>query len=462
MQYNKIYQYKDITKSGPVEYSGTLALKLLDDTQYNVSTPVNKAINYQENKDVIILNNTLDSTSSSTMKFNLSFKVNKNVIGVGTRNILDFPGLLSVKSENNTLWFKFYYEDTPVWKYINASELVDGWNNVTLVGDGVKVKLTVNSTVHTVLGGTPKYTVVNFPVKTESDQAILDQILASGTWEVSNGVLKNVKVSDSSGTAYAHFTLHTTVACLFSVNASISSEQNYDFGAVYIGSDIYEPTQDQLKTKTTDGKGNYLVVGSGTTLEGGPNTSVNADGDVSMQLAENTDYVISFAYAKDGSGANGDDCLSIYKYGTNVDEPKYPTLSLGTLKTYQSWLYLKDIEAVKVEDTTTDDEYQEAEYPIDQEFVKTQASALPSGYSIWTSIVNSTRIYFYVRGNPGESGTISINASEAYDALPDDKNSKQIGILAFEPTLNKTYLYTDDTGSTIGSGYLAKLLSYRE
>ena len=30
---NKLYQYKDITKSGPVEYSGTLALKLLDDTQ---------------------------------------------------------------------------------------------------------------------------------------------------------------------------------------------------------------------------------------------------------------------------------------------------------------------------------------------------------------------------------------------------------------------------------------------
>lgn len=349
MQYNKIYQYKDITKSGPVEYSGTLALKLLNDTQYNVSTPVNKAINYQENKDVIILNNTLDSTSSSIMKFNLSFKVNKDVIGVGTRNILDFPGLLSVKSENNTMWFKFYYEDAPSWKYVNASELVDGWNNVALVGDGVKVTLTVNSTVHTLIDGIPKYTVVNFPVKTESDQAILDQILASGTWEVSNGVLKNVKVDDSSGTAYAHFTLHTTKACSFSVNASISSEQNYDFGAVYVGSDIYEPTQNQLKEKTTDGKGNYLVIGSGTTLEGGPNTSINDDGDISMQLAENTNYVISFAYAKDRSGSSGYDCLNIYKYGTRDDEPKYPTHSLGTLKIYQSWLYLKDIKALKIE-----------------------------------------------------------------------------------------------------------------
>lgn len=283
------------------------------------------------------------------MKFQYSFKVHKSAISTGTTLISELPGLVKIKSEANTLWFYFPWEDNPVWKYVTNTEIVDDWNTVSLVGDGVKVTLTVNSTVHTLAGGIPKYTVVNFPVKTESDQAILDQILASGTWEVSNGVLKNVKVSDSSGTAYAHFTLHTTKACLFSVNASISSEQNYDFGAVYIGSDIYEPTQSQLQAKTTDGKGNYLVIGSGTTLEGGPNTSVNANGDVSMKLAENTDYVISFAYAKDGSGSSGDDCLKIYRYGTSADEPKYPTLSLGTLKIYQSWLYLKDIKALKIE-----------------------------------------------------------------------------------------------------------------
>ena len=283
------------------------------------------------------------------MKFQYSFKVHKSAISTGTNLISEIPGLVKIKSENNTLWFYFPWEDNPVWKYVTNTEIVDDWNTVSLVGDGVKVKLTVNSTVHTLVGGTPKYTVVNFPVKTESDQAILDQILASGTWEVSSGVLKNVKVSDSSGTAYAHFTLHTTKACLFSVNASISSEQNYDFGAVYIGSDIYEPTQDQLRAKTTDGKGNYLLIGSGTTLEGGPNTTVNADGDISMQLAENTDYVISFAYAKDSSSSSGDDCLKVYRYGTRTDEPKYPTLSLGTLKIYQSWLYLKDIKALKIE-----------------------------------------------------------------------------------------------------------------
>lgn len=292
-----------------------------------------------------ILENTLDNKNIGTDKFSFSFKINKSSITDGTKYILNYPGLIDVKSENNTLWFKFLFEENSNWKYIDQNELIDDWNSVSLAGNGVKITLTVNNTVHTLLGGAPRYTVVNFPVKTESDQEILGQILTSDKWEVSDGVLKNVKVSDSFGTAYAHFMLHTTGACSFGVDASISSEANYDFGAVYVGSDIYEPTQSQLKAKTTDGKGNYLVIGSGTTLEGGPNTFVDDDNNIAMKLAENTDYVVSFAYAKDTSGANGDDCLKIYKYGTSTDEPKYPMLSLGALKTHQSWTVLKDVEA---------------------------------------------------------------------------------------------------------------------
>lgn len=291
--------------------------------------------------------NTLDNKNLGSQAFSVSFSVSREfvILSTGTRYILSYPGLMDVKAEDGMLWFKFNWEARPVWKYISSSELVPGWNNVSLAGNGVKITLTVNNTIHTLFGGAPRYTVVNFPVKTESDQAILNQILASGTWEVSDGVLKNVKVSDSFGTAYAHFTLHTTGACSFGVDASISSEQNYDFGAVYIGSDIYEPTQSQLKAKTTDGKGNYLVIGSGTTLEGGPNTFVDDDNNIAIKLAENTDYVVSFAYAKDTSGAKGEDCLKIYKYGTSSDEPKYPMLSLGVLKTHQSWTVLKDVEA---------------------------------------------------------------------------------------------------------------------
>ena len=485
MQYNKIYQYKDIAKSGPVEYSGTLALKLLDDTQYNVSTPVNKAINYQENKDVIILNNTLDSTSSSTMKFNLSFKVNKDVIGVGTRNILDFPGLLSVKSENNTLWFKFYYEDAPSWKYVNASELVDGWNNVALVGDDVKITLTVNSTVHTVLDSSLTKTITVYSGFSSSKSIVLAQDFPQVN---SCDIIVRATSNDVSSTGVL-LAKYQGSEQYFSVRGATQKP------AYYVGgwTDGVTP----IETKKTywyrviSSAGSafkyYIIPDNEYTIDTLPDISAwTYQCEISTNIFSNSKFAIGYnssasseywkgtiskvyitingsLFFDSDTAVEGTDFVNNgCTIAKNTVGPVYPSLSLGTLKTYQSWLYLKDIEAVKVEDATTDDEYQEVEYPIDQEFVKTQASALPSGYSIWTSIVNSTRIYFYVRGNPGESGTISINASEAYDALPDDKNSKQIGILAFEPTLNKTYLYTDDTGSTIGSGYLAKLLSYRE
>ena len=171
MEYSKLYQYKDVTKVSSFDYSGNLAIKTKEDSQYDVSSPVNTAENYSINEDVIVINNTLNNEES--MKFNFNFKVNKSAINIGTRNILDFPGFLSVKSENNTLWFKFYYEDTPVWKYINASELVDDWNNVSLVGDGVKVKLTVNSTVHTVLDSSLTKTITVYSGFSSSNSIIL-------------------------------------------------------------------------------------------------------------------------------------------------------------------------------------------------------------------------------------------------------------------------------------------------
>ena len=108
-----------------------------------------------------------------------------------------------------------------------------------------------------------------------------------------------------------------------------------------------------------------------------------------MQLAENTDYVISFAYAKDRSGSSGDDCLKVYRYGTSVDGPKYPTLSLGTLKTYQAWLYLKDIEALKMEDDSGGGSGG-TEPPV-------QASDLPQGWAMWQI---SGGVFRYSKGLP--------------------------------------------------------------
>ena len=402
MQYNKIYQYKDITKSGPVEYSGTLALKLLDDTQYNVSTPVNKAINYQENKDVIILNNTLDSTSSSTMKFNLSFKVNKNVIGVGTRNILDFPGLLSVKSENNTLWFKFYYEDAPSWKYVNASELVDGWNNVALVGDGVKVKLTVNSTVHTVLdsslktayvtykGGQYKYLQMNetAPLATADswEIQIIFKCYKSGSasypciFGYSGGSDYKAPSLINEGGSYRLYMSSTGNSWdLNTGNTGFIPEdgKTYDIVAGFTGTQYY------VKWRlfgTEEWTGNWTLESTTKVYCGVPfywlNLSLNGynyynAGELYMS---NTKIIVNGAVWFDGAGDTGfinTDCIR----NEITEGPVYPSLSLGTLKTYQSWLYLKDIEAVKIADTSGGDTSEE-QPPV-------QAGDLPQGWAMW-------------------------------------------------------------------------------
>lgn len=442
---NKLYQYKDITKSGPVEYSGTLALKLLDDTQYNVSTPVNKAINYQENKDVIILNNTLDSTSSSTMKFNLSFKVNKDVIGVGTRNILDFLGLLSVKSENNTMWFKFYYEDAPAWKYINASELVDGWNNVALVGDGVKITLTVNSTVHTILDSsvlptydwisgfsdaafirpnalmyslsnsgefltfehTIKIRINKFGV---SDQGILDaSTIRQGTgayihsirWTITSSGYIHYRIStDSTETYPVNITgnqvlpLNTDIICkaTYNKNTGYQVQHSVDNGASWITDGTSTVTTPPYKSP-----GDLDLISQwGGRLGRNASSGYVLQGDIDLAHT-----VFKYNGVTQFDGATATQVVEISPYATEnvywlsplltrkTDRQTYPSLSIGTLKTYQSWIYLKDIEAVKIADASGGDA-SGGEPPV-------QASALPQGWAMWQI---SSGVFRYSKGLP--------------------------------------------------------------
>ena len=399
---NKLYQYKDTTKSGPVEYSGTLALKLLDDAQYVISTPVNKAINYQENKDVIILNNTLDNISSSTMKFNLSFKVNRDIIGVGTRNILDLPGLLSVKSERNTLWFKFYFDDVPDWKYLNVSELVDGWNNVALLGDGVKVTLTVNSTVHTLLDSSvlptydwisgfsdATYIIPNALMWTRapavalnsfehtikirinkfgvSHQGLLD---AGSTWQSTGAYIHAIRWAITSS-GYISYRISTDSTETYPV--AIQGNQVLPLNTDIICKATYSKNTGYQVQHSVDNGSSWITDGTSTVTSapyrlddnvlphwigqlGCNSASGNAlQGDIDLA---HTVFKCNGVTQFDGATAKQVDYVPINEtenvYWLNTptrktDRQIYPSLSLGTLKTYQSWLYLKDIEALKIE-----------------------------------------------------------------------------------------------------------------
>lgn len=424
MEHSKLYQYENVAKVSALDYSGKLAVKTTGDNQYDVSSPVNTAENYSVNEDVIVLSNTLDN--EEPMKFSFSFKVNKSAIGTGTNLLLDMPGLFSVKSENNTLWFKFYYEDAPAWKYINASELVDGWNNVALVGDGVKVTLTVNNTIHTVLDSSLKTVYVTYK----------------------GGQYKYLQMNETAPLATADsWEIQTIFKCHKSGSASYPCIFGYSGGSDYKAPSLINEGGSyrlymsstgnswDLNTSNTgfipeDGKTYDIVVGfTGTqyyvkwrlfgteewtgnwTLESTTkvycnvpfywlNLSLNSynyynAGELYMS---NTKIIVNGAVWFDGAGDTGfinTDCLR-----NEIEEgPVYPSLSLGMLKAYQSWLYLKDIEAVKIANASGGDTGEEKppvqEPPVQEPPV--QASDLPNGWAMWEI---SSGVFRYSKGLP--------------------------------------------------------------
>lgn len=289
-----------------------------------------------------IITDTLSGKSLGTSPFELVFQIHSNAITQGTTFLLDAPGLMKCWAQDDTLNFKFGW-DASIYA-INTQPLKTGWNTVVLSSTRDIITLQVNEYTATLFGGVVPFTKINFPAETESDTAYLNQILESGTWEVADGVLQNVKVSDSSGTAYGHMRFTTTNACTFLVDSTISSEANYDYGAVYIGTESYEPTQSQVKSGTTDGKGNYVFTGNGETITT-TSPAKRVGNYCVLDLQANTEYVASFIYVKDGSGSRGDDKLKIHQYATTLDATPYPTITVGQLAVQTDWTKVKAVRA---------------------------------------------------------------------------------------------------------------------
>lgn len=113
---------------------------------------------------------------------------------------------------------------------------------------------------------------------------------ASGSYHVSSG----------KSYGYIKFTTpdHTTT---LTVKCYVSSEANYDFGAVIIGTKVATPTQSNMKSGTSISGCSYMYRNSGNLSES----------TVTKTLDANTTYYLSFAYAKDGSGNSYSDRLFI-------------------------------------------------------------------------------------------------------------------------------------------------------
>ena len=381
MEYNKLYQYKDVARQAPLSYSGTLAVELAnaEESKINVFTPVNKAENYAASEDVIILQNTLENEVVDTMKFNFSFKVNRAAFGAGTQYLVEMPGLVKVKSEDNKLWFYFPWENIPRWKYLNAAELVDGWNTILLTCDGVKMKLLANGTEHILIDTTLSKNQVGY-IGGQNKDIVLDNtapISTANSWEINTVLQWKDNGSASYPTIFAYSgTTDNASPVLLKEGGSIkmylsSNGSSWDLNTENTGwvpedGKIYEVpagftgTEYYVKWKEYGAKewaGQWTKASTTKAYCATPFVFLNAGlnpynyYNASMLWLTETNLIINGEKWFDGSqavatntGFTNNGC-GIYSF---TEGPVIPKIMTGKLKVYQSWMNIKDIEAVKI------------------------------------------------------------------------------------------------------------------
>ncbi len=94
-----------------------------------------------------VLQDTLSGREIGKTPFEVAFDVRRGAIGAGTAFLLGVPGVMQVKAEQNTLFFKFPWDSDDAWKYVPSETLADGWNRVALKGDGAKITVSVGESV---------------------------------------------------------------------------------------------------------------------------------------------------------------------------------------------------------------------------------------------------------------------------------------------------------------------------
>lgn len=101
--------------------------------------------------------------------------------------------------------------------------------------------------------------------------------------------------------SFGYFTYTPTKNETIIIKAYVSSEGNYDYGACYIGTRLYNADRSQITGQVTDGNGSWLFLISGSTNE----TAYTKD------LLKGVTYYIHFYYTKDGSASGGSDRVFI-------------------------------------------------------------------------------------------------------------------------------------------------------
>lgn len=158
---------------------------------------------------------------------------------------------------------------------------------------------------------------MQYPFNDSSIQSYINQIITNGNndWEINNNLyaITNANPQDD-GNYYTNFSFVTPANAtnyLIQTIGYISSEENWDFGAIYCGTQIYQPSKYDIEQGNTDGNGQYLLRGSGLL----PIQSSQ------MLLLPGETYYLSLAYSKDSGNSSGEDKLIIKEINLVEDIP---------------------------------------------------------------------------------------------------------------------------------------------
>ena len=345
-----------------------------------------------------ILENTLDNKNIDTYKFSFSFKINKGSITDGTKYILNYPGLIDVKSENNTLWFKFLFKENSNWKYIDQNELIDGWNSVSLESNGQSViTLVINSTTHTLIDSNALPTYRWFSGFSDSSYILPNSILehydeGQTTGEISSYEhiikikLTTLGTSEQSimdaGTidwgivswihsirwtittsGFIHYRVRNSSSGPYPIN--ITGNEKLPLNTDILCKASYNKTTGYVVKHSVDGGTTWVVDGASSVTASPYTESANGwyprlgenpmTGDSLQGSIDLAHTVFKCNGKEEFNGATAVESYDITKDNTfsvsgtlteDTDKQEYPTnITTGKLALVQPWTVLKDVEA---------------------------------------------------------------------------------------------------------------------
>ena len=102
------------------------------------------------------------------------------------------------------------------------------------------------------------------------------------------------------GSSYGYILIQPAVDTVLSIVGYVSSD-SWDYGGIYIGTQEYRPSRDDMRIGSTDGTGSWLFNKRGN----------NTSSTYTIDLTGGVTYYINFCYAKDTSGNSYEDRLII-------------------------------------------------------------------------------------------------------------------------------------------------------